>query len=60
MIVTVMVSAGQEVAVGQALLVLESMKMENQIKAPRAGTIEHIQVTAGERVEQNRPLLTLL
>ena len=60
MIVMVMVSAGQEVTAGQALLVLESMKMENQIKAPRAGTVEHIQVSAGERVEQNRPLLTLL
>ena len=60
MIVAVSVSNGQAVTAGQPLLILESMKMENQIKAPRAGVVEHLQVAAGERVEQNRPLLTLL
>ena len=60
MIVTVPIVPGQEVEAGQALMVLESMNMENQIKAPRAGTIGHLHVAAGDRVEQNKPLLTLI
>jgi biotin carboxyl carrier protein len=60
MIVAVPVAAGQEVKAGEALIVLESMKMENQLKAPRDGTVSHIHVTPGERVEQNRLLLTLI
>jgi biotin carboxyl carrier protein len=60
MIVAVPVAAGQEVKSGEPLVVLESMKMENQIKAPRAGTVGHIHVSPGERVEQNRLLMTLI
>jgi biotin carboxyl carrier protein len=60
MIVSMLVAPGQEVEAGESLVVLESMKMENQIKAPRAGTIGHVNVAAGERVEQNKPLLTLI
>jgi len=60
MIVSISVVAGQVVQVGEALIVLESMKMENQLKAPRNGTIGHLHVVAGERVEQNKPLLTLI
>jgi len=59
LIVDVRVTEGQEVHKGQALVVLESMKMENELKAPRAGTVGRIFVKKGEGVEQNKPLITL-
>ncbi len=49
-IVKVLVEVGQEVEVGQAVVVLEAMKMENQIAAERAGKIKEIKVKAGETV----------
>lgn len=60
LIVAIAITPGQAVQVGDALIVLESMKMENQIKAPRSGTIGQIHVGPGDRVEQNKPLLTLI
>jgi pyruvate carboxylase subunit B len=50
---------GQAVEQGAAVCVLESMKMENEIKAPRAGTITRVHVAKGDRVEQNKVLVTL-
>ena len=49
-IVKVLVEVGQEVAVGQAVVVLEAMKMENQISAEKAGTIKEIKVAPGDTV----------
>ncbi len=49
-IVKVLVEVGQAVAVGDPVVVLEAMKMENQISAERAGTVSDIKVTAGETV----------
>ena len=49
-IVKVLVEIGQVVEVGQAVVVLEAMKMENQIGADRAGTISEIRVAAGDTV----------
>ena len=43
-IVKVLVEVGQEVEVGQAVVVLEAMKMENQIAAEKAGTVKEIKV----------------
>lgn len=51
-----LVCAGQAVETGQPLLVLEAMKMENQICAPRAGTIERLNVEAGQSVALNAVL----
>ncbi len=59
LIVAVAVAEGQAVNAGDPLVVLELMKMENELKAPRAGTIGHIHISAGDRVEQNKVLLTL-
>ncbi len=59
LIVAVPVSDGQIVNAGDPLIILESMKMENDIKAPRAGTVGHVHVAKGDRVEQNKVLLTL-
>jgi acetyl-CoA/propionyl-CoA carboxylase biotin carboxyl carrier protein len=49
-IVKVLVEIGQVVEVGQAVVVLEAMKMENQIGADKAGTITEIKVAAGDTV----------
>ena len=49
-IVKVLVEVGQDVEVGQAIVVLEAMKMENQIAAEKAGKVKEIKVTAGQTV----------
>ena len=49
-IVKVLVEVGQEVTEGQAVVVLEAMKMENQIAAEKAGTVKEIKVKAGDTV----------
>jgi len=59
LIVAVQVSEGQVVAKGDILIILESMKMQNELKCPRAGTITRIRVKAGEGVEQNQQLITI-
>jgi acetyl-CoA/propionyl-CoA carboxylase biotin carboxyl carrier protein len=49
-IVKVLVDVGQQVQAGQAIVVLEAMKMENQISAEREGTVKEIRVAAGDTV----------
>ncbi|MDQ1460825.1 MAG: acetyl-CoA/propionyl-CoA carboxylase, biotin carboxylase, biotin carboxyl carrier protein [Actinomycetota bacterium] len=49
-IVKVLVEVGTEVAIGEPLVVLEAMKMENQINAETAGTVQEIRVAAGDSV----------
>jgi biotin carboxyl carrier protein len=58
-VVKVLVAKGDAVAVGQGLLVLEAMKMENEVKAKVAGTVADVHVTAGTAVEGNAKLVTL-
>jgi acetyl-CoA carboxylase biotin carboxyl carrier protein len=53
------VTLGQAVAAGQTLVLIEAMKTFNQIKAPKAGTVARILVTAGAPVEYGEPLLIL-
>src|SRR5512139_3106256 len=59
LIVAVAVSEGQSVKKGQTIVVLESMKMENELKAPRDGTIASIKVSPRQGVEQGQPLVVL-
>ena len=49
-IVKVLVAEGDAVEVGQAVLVLEAMKMENHISAEKAGTVTEVRVAAGDTV----------
>lgn len=49
-ITQVLVSVGDEVALGEPLLVLEAMKMENEIRAPRHGRVKAVNVLPGQRV----------
>ena len=60
LVVAIPVTEGQSVKKGQVILILESMKMQNEIKAPRDGTIGRIRVKAGETVEQKQTLLSLM
>jgi biotin carboxyl carrier protein len=56
---SIAVLTGQTVHAGQTLLVLEAMKMENEIAAPRDGTVRQIHVSRGTKVSKNDPLITL-
>jgi biotin carboxyl carrier protein len=58
-VVEVTVAPGQAVERGEVLLVLESMKMNNELRAERAGAVESISVAAGQRVERGATLLQL-
>ena len=53
------VTAGQEVAAGQTLLLIEAMKTFNQIKAPKSGTVGRILVASGSPVEYGEVLMVL-
>jgi biotin carboxyl carrier protein len=50
-VVRVLVEAGQAVEAGAGLVVVEAMKMQNELKAPRAGAVVSIDVAAGDTVE---------
>ncbi len=58
-VLKVLVAKGDEVAVGQAVAVVEAMKMENELKAARAGTVTEISVEAGAAVEAGAKLVTI-
>jgi len=49
-IVKVLVQAGQQVSEGDAVVVLEAMKMENNINADKSGTVREVKVAAGDTV----------
>jgi biotin carboxyl carrier protein len=59
LVVAVPVTENQEIQKGDVLLVLESMKMQNELRSPRAGKVQRIKVKAGESVEQRQVLLTV-
>jgi biotin carboxyl carrier protein len=59
LVVTIPVAEEQQVEKGQVLVVLESMKMQNELKAPRAGIVRNIRVKPGETVEQRQMMLAL-
>ena len=58
-IVKVLVNAGDTVAAQQGLVVVEAMKMENELRAPRAGRVTRVNVVDGMSVEANAVLVTL-
>ncbi len=59
LIIAVPVEPGQVVEAGQTLVILESMKMENELKAPRAGQVHQVSVKPGDSVEHNKRLVTV-
>ncbi|HEX2570281.1 MAG TPA: biotin/lipoyl-containing protein [Polyangia bacterium] len=58
-VIKVQVKAGADVTAGQSLVIVEAMKMENPILAPRAGKIVQVHVEEGQAVEANQTLVTL-
>ncbi len=58
-VLSVEVAEGQTVKRGDNLLILEAMKMQNEIKAPRDGVIKSLFITAGKAVTSGEVLLTL-
>jgi biotin carboxyl carrier protein len=60
LIVAILVGEGQAIQKGQVLLILESMKMQNELKSPRDGVIGRVRVKAGETVEQKQTLLSVV
>ena len=59
MVVRVEVVEGQSVKAGQGLLVLEAMKMENELRAPKDGVIKTVRARAGTAVEKGALLILL-
>jgi biotin carboxyl carrier protein len=58
-IVRVLSQAGADVIAGQGLLVIEAMKMENELRAPRGGIVAEVRVAEGASVEANTVLVVL-
>ena len=58
-ILRVNVSQGQQVNEGDVLLILEAMKMENEVVATKAGTVAQVVVTKGAVVETGAPLVVI-
>ncbi len=53
------VSAGDSVAAGDVVMVLEAMKMENDISSPVAGTVKEVKVSQGDSVESGQVLIVI-
>ena len=58
-VVTVEVKVGQVVEEGQVVMILEAMKMQNEIQAPVSGTVTEIHCEEGQSIEANVPLLVI-
>ena len=59
LVIEIPVKIGEEVKEGQVLLILESMKMQNELTAPRDGKIARIQAKINDNVERKETLLIL-
>lgn len=58
-IVSIAVRLGQAVEAGETLLAIEAMKMANEVRAPRAGTVERISVAVDDRVDAGAELVVV-
>jgi biotin carboxyl carrier protein len=57
LVVTVEVEEGQLVTVGQGVVILEAMKMQNELRTPVGGTVKKVFVTGGTAVDKGQPLV---
>jgi biotin carboxyl carrier protein len=60
LVIAVLVDDGQSVKKGDVLVILESMKMQNELKSPHAGTVTRLRVKSGDSVEQRQTLLSVI
>ncbi len=58
-VVRVLVGPGDAVAARQGVIVVEAMKMENELRSPKAGTVKEVSVTPGTSVEAGRVLVVI-
>ena len=58
-IIEISVKEGQQVKAGQKIAILEAMKMENEIPAPKDGTITDIHVHKGDTLQEGDPVVTI-
>ena len=58
-VVSLQVSVGDEVKEGDVLMILEAMKMQNEIRAPLLGTVTEVNCESGDSVEANTPLVVI-
>jgi biotin carboxyl carrier protein len=59
LVVRIEVAEGQQVDAGAGLVVVEAMKMENELRAPRPGMVQTVHVAVGQAVEKGASLVTL-
>jgi biotin carboxyl carrier protein len=58
-VVKVLIEQGAQVKKGQALLIIEAMKMENEVKANQEGIIDKIHVTSGQSINSGETLISI-
>jgi glutaconyl-CoA/methylmalonyl-CoA decarboxylase subunit gamma len=58
-LVKILVRAGERITAGQPVVVVEAMKMENELRAPRAGTVREIRCAEGAAVEAGQDLVVI-
>jgi biotin carboxyl carrier protein len=58
-VVRVLVAAGDEVAAGQGVVVVEAMKMENELRSPKTGKVKDVNVSAGTSVDAGKVLVVI-
>jgi biotin carboxyl carrier protein len=58
-VASVHIAQGETVEAGQTLLVVEAMKMQNELRAPRAGTVRRVAASAGRTVEAGALLVVI-
>ncbi len=59
LVVKVLVEEGDVIEQGQHVIILESMKMENELKSPRSGVVTAVKVSTGDSVEKDQILISL-
>jgi biotin carboxyl carrier protein len=60
MVISIPVQEGQVIRKGDVLAILESMKMQNELRSPRDGKVTRVRIKAGERVEQKETILSVV
>ncbi len=60
LIISLPVQDGQAVEKGEVLAILESMKMQNELRSPRAGVVSRMRIKVGDSVEQKQTLLSVI
>jgi biotin carboxyl carrier protein len=55
-VIRLLVSAGDQVEAGQGLVVVEAMKMQNEIRSPKKGKVERVVATEGQNVNAGEVL----